>query len=105
MTLLYRISIALLFALSTATTLWLQSDASSQLWVVILLGIATPAVLLLGALRRIRNWGNLIALAMIFYATLGVMDVIASSGEFLLALAVATISISLFFIAIYAQRG
>ena len=105
MTLLYRISIALLFALSTAASLWLQSDANSQLWVVILLGIATPAALLLATLRRIRNWGNLIALAMIFYATLGVMDVIASSGELLLALAVATISISLFFVAIYAQRG
>lgn len=42
---------------------------------------------------------------MIFYATAGVMDVVASSGAFLLALGVATISIVLFFTAIYAERG
>jgi uncharacterized membrane protein len=64
-----------------------------------------PLLLLIGALRQSRNWGNIIALAMIFYATVGVMDVVASSGEFLLALGVATVSVVLFFTAIYAERG
>jgi uncharacterized membrane protein len=105
MTRLRLISITLLIMLSITVMLWLQSDANSQLWVVITFGSIVPVLLLIGALRKSRNWGNLIALAMIFYATVGVMDVVASSGEFLLALAVATISIALFFTSIYAERG
>jgi|GEM_PF-3509330 len=105
MTRLRLISIVLLILLSFAVMLWLQSDANSQLWVVITFGSVVPVLLLIGALRQSRNWGNLIALAMIFYATAGVMDVVASSGAFLLALGVATISIVLFFTAIYAERG
>jgi uncharacterized membrane protein len=102
---LRTISILLILALGLTVSLWLQSDTSSQLWVVICFGLIVPALLLLGAIRKSRNWGNLIALTMIFYATVGVMDVIASSGQFVLALGVATVSIVLFFTSIYAERG
>lgn len=101
---LRSISILLLVTLGLIVTLWLQSDTNSQLWVLICFGFIIPALLLLGAIRKSRNWGNLIALTMIFYATVGVMDVIASSGEFILALGVATISVVLFFTSIYAER-
>ncbi len=94
---LRTISILLILALGLTVSLWLQSDTNSQLWVVICFGLIVPALLLLSAIRKPRNWGNLIALTMIFYATAGVMDVIASSGQFILALGVAMVSIVLFF--------
>ncbi len=102
---LRTISILLILALGLTVSLWLQSDTNSQLWVVICFGLIVPALLLLSAIRKPRNWGNLIALTMIFYATAGVMDVIASSGQFILALGVAMVSIVLFFTSIYAERG
>ncbi len=105
MTKLRGISISLIILLSIATTLWLQLETTSQVWVIVLFGSITPVLMLAGALRKIRNWGNLIALAMIFYTTAGIMDTIASLGEFSLAPLVAALSIGLFFTSIYAQRN
>ena len=102
---LRTLSILLIVILGLTVSMWLKGDTNSQLWVVISFGLILPGLLLIGAIRQSRNWGNLIALTMIFYATAGVMDVIASSGKFILALCVAAISIILFFTSIYAQKA
>jgi len=99
------LSLGLLVALAVVTSLWLLLETSSHLWVTIAFGIITPALLLAGALRKVRNWAQLIALAMIFYATVGVMDVVASAGSFNLALGVAVISVALFFSSLHASRA
>jgi len=98
------VSIALLVILSIVTNLWLITDAQSRTWVIVSIGIAIPLALLIGALRKSRNWAELIALAMILYATIGVMDVVASAGQFGLALAVSGISVALFISSLVAAR-
>ena len=94
----------LLIALGIATSLWLLSDADSLLAVVIIIGGLIPGLLLIVAIRSTRNWAELIALAMVFYATIGLMDVIASSGKDPFALAVALLAVALFFSSLHASR-
>jgi len=79
-------------------------ETTSHIWVTIAFGIAVPGALLIGAIRKVRNWAQLIALAMILYCTIGVMDIVASSGQFMLALSVAVISVLLFFSSLHAGR-
>jgi len=99
------ITLGLLVLLAVSTSLWLLIETTSHLWVTIAFGISVPALLLLGAIRKVRNWAQLIALAMIFYCTIGVMDIVASSGQFMLALSVALVSVALFFSSLHAARS
>jgi len=99
-----NITLALTALLGVLTCLWLLTETSSHLWVTVVFGVIVPGLLLLGGIRKIRNWAQIIALAMICYATAGVMDVVASGGSFNFALGVAVVSIALFFSALDTAR-
>ena len=94
-----------LLALAVLMPVWLNINAP-HLGVIgaVLLGAVVPLLLVYAALRRIRNWSGIIALVMIPYSVLGVMEVVATLGTPDTGMAIALISIVNFFFALDAGR-
>ena len=84
---------------------WLQVNAPSfGLIGAILLGAIFPLLLLRMVVKRTRNWSGITALIMIPYSVIGIMEVVATLGEFNSGLLLALVAISNFFLALDAGR-
>lgn len=94
-----------LVGLGIALPLWLYANAPEWglLW-AIGGGVVVPAALLFAALARTRNWAGITALCMIPFASIGVMDLVANLRQFDSSMALAVLSIAVFFAALDAGR-
>lgn len=96
--------IAGLGALLVALPWWLiANDMAELLWAAVI-GIPVSGLLMFAAVRQTRNWSGIVALCMIPVACIGVMEIVASAGEFNAGTSLALISIATFFAALDAGR-
>ncbi|MEE4185443.1 MAG: hypothetical protein V2J12_06740 [Gammaproteobacteria bacterium] len=101
----YWIVVAGLVALGVVLPLWLRAAAPGWGWTGALGGgIVAPAALLFAVLTRSRNWSGITALAMIPFASIGVMDLVANLRQFDSGMALAVVAIAVFFAALDAGR-
>lgn len=103
-----RFALTGLALLGIVTMSWLLEGyvlrADGRLLLAIGGGLLPPLLLLLAGLRGVKRWCEWVALVMVPYACVGVMDVVAGSGARYLPLLLATVSIGVFFAALDASR-
>jgi hypothetical protein len=99
-----RMTLAGLSGVGLMTVVWIATATDLGFPLALALGMGPPLLLLAGALKKIRNWAELIALFMIPYAGVGVMDVVANTQTSTLPLALAGLSVLTFFAALDAKR-
>jgi len=83
---------------------WLSATSDLAPWLSAALALIPPAVLIYIAWRRIRLWAEYIALLMIPYSCIGIMDIVALSRAHAGALLMSLAAIISFFAALDASR-
>ncbi|MGI9289867.1 MAG: hypothetical protein ACR2QG_01160 [Gammaproteobacteria bacterium] len=101
----WYITIGGLTALSVVMPYWLYlNTATLGLIGCIILGAMFPLLLLRATWKRSRNWSGITALFMIFYAVLGIMDIVATLATPDSGMVIGVIGVVVFFTALDAGR-
>ncbi len=100
-----KLSIAGLILLTPVACWWLLVAYTNPGLVTLLgIGIVPPLALAVCTFKRTRNWSGITALAMIVYAVLGMMDMVALSGTIGASLALGVLAVANFFLVLDAGR-
>ncbi len=100
-----RLTLLGLLLLAITVLWWLDTGFTmTGSAIQITVGILPPAALAYVTYRRTRNWSGITALCMIPYAAMGMMDIVASSGNMLSGIALGIVAIATFFLVLDAGR-
>jgi uncharacterized membrane protein len=99
-----RICCAGLITVALCAYIWLGEKTSLADWLTTAVAVLPPLALIYIGYRRVRQWAEYIALIMIPYSCIGIMDIVASSRGQAVALVMSLAAILTFFAALDASR-